>query len=138
MMDVIESIRLGWEKLIQTAVWKSFFVLMQWIDWVAVSVILIGILYGIKKGFWKVFFDLIRALLIVVVTLEFADRVAGYLARYLGFIPVEFVSIMGFSGVLLISWMVVTFFIRRLRDMLVTKSSGFVRSLGGLILGSIY
>ena len=124
--------------MIHSAIWKALFSLMQWIDWASLAAVFVGIFYGFKKGFWKVFFDLIRIVAVIVLTLELEGKVSGYLGVNLRFIPSDFLPMIGFAVTAVATWFVVTFIIRGIRDLFVTKSSSFARLIGGLGLGSLY
>lgn len=137
-MNIFESIAHWWNELIQKFYLNSLLSQFHWIDVGVILFLFVGIIYGLKKGFWKVFFDLIRIVVVIALSLEFEPWIVAYFQTPLGFIPETFrpIFFLGVTGLLF--WFLVTVLIRGLRALFVTKTSWFVQVFGGIVLGSLY
>jgi uncharacterized membrane protein required for colicin V production len=127
-----------WNRIIQSVVWRSFFSELVWIDWVALVFLTVGLIYGLKKGFWKALADNIRMILVIVLTLEFDDYVNEFSGKYLSFIPSTAVPVIGFILTTFAAWLIVSFVIRIFRKMVSSAASSAIRTLGGTVFGPLY
>lgn len=127
-----------WHKLVQSVVWRSFFSQFHWLDWVLLAILVIGLVYGIKKGFWSTLFDVFGNLLIILFTFRYVDIVGGWIAHYLSFLPLAIIPVLAYTCWLVLVWLVTSWIVKRLKKMFTAKTSPLIRILGGAILGGTY
>jgi len=136
-MTFFETMIHWWDQFFQGFIWRTFFGQMQWIDWTVVFALFSGIIYGLRKGFWKVFFDLIRILIVIVIALEFDGWIYDRF-KHLKWISGDYVEMISLAVIVIPAWFASSFLIRWIRSLFVTQTSAQVRVLGGIVLGSFY
>ncbi|MDD5217970.1 MAG: CvpA family protein [Candidatus Omnitrophica bacterium] len=127
-----------WDRFVQSIVWRAFFGHFQFADWIVFAIVFMGMIYGIKKGFWKVFFDMLRLVFLIALTMEYDTTIGSYLERYLLFVPAGYMALLGFVFGGLVFWFILSFVIKQLRKMVSAKSSFMFNFLAGSTMGGIY
>ncbi len=127
-----------WDRIIQSMVWQSLFGSFQWLDWVCLVFLLFSIFYGIRKGLWKVFSDVVRVLLVIVLTLELDGRLQEYLKGFLDFFSPGMLALITFLLCAVAFWFLVSLIIRWFRKLFAAGASTPVHVIGGMLFGLIY
>lgn len=86
----------------------------------------------------EIIFDLLRFLIVLVLTVEFFDDVSSVITRNVNFFPQEWAHASGFMIMGGASWFLTGYLIRAVRKMFTTKTSTAVRFFGGSLFGIIY
>jgi len=98
-----------WDGLLQSFMWKSVLSQFHALDWCLLFLLVVGVIYGIRQGFWAVLADLIRIVIAIVLTFEFGEVISHYISKFIGFFPSHWGPLVGFVLGGVIFWLVATF-----------------------------
>jgi uncharacterized membrane protein required for colicin V production len=101
-------------------------------DWIFLVLILIGFVWGGRKGFSEMFGKLLGIVLVSMLTLSFYPKVAKDI---LSFFPRSFAEPAAFFLLAVFLWVSVAWFINICGKLFKIEAQGFLKTLGGGIFG---
>lgn len=134
----MDSILNFMDQFTQSELWRNTLSHFQWIDWVAVISVALGVFYGVKKGFLGVLGDIIQLILVIAVTLQFNPQITKGFQDYFGFLPTYAIPLLGFIASALIFWLAIGFIFGHLKKFVPAHTSSPLRFLGGAVAGGAY
>lgn len=134
----MEWISQGFDRLVQSAVWRSVLSQAQWIDWLVLIAAILGLMQGIKKGFMTVLGDILQLMAVIVLTLEFEGKVSAILSTYAVFLPEAWMKTCGFAIAAIVFWWVVRFMSQFLAKIISAQTSSQLKVVGGGLCGVVY
>ncbi len=126
------------DRFLQSFIWRSVLSNFQWVDWVTILVLILGILYGIKKGLMRELAEILEAVFILFIVFSYYKKLAFFIRDYFPFIPDGFAPAVAFSVLIIPLWFAVAFIDGKLAQLFHTKTIGPVRIIGGGLLGCFH
>ncbi len=134
-MDAI----LSWfDKFFQAIFVKITMAHFQWVDWVTLVFVLVGIVYGARKGMMREIVEILEMTLITILVLIYQKPLASLFNIYLSFIHDS--SIPAVSFILLAGgiWGLVIFIDGHIKKWLHAQLPVWLKIAGGALLGAVH
>ncbi len=134
-MDAIFS---WFQDFFQAIFVKSAIARFEWLDWLTGVFILVGVVYGMRKGLMREIVEILEMILIVVLVLIYHKPLLHIFDVYLSFIP--HVSAPAVSFILLggAVWGVVAFLDGHVRKWIQAQVPPILKAGGGALLGAVH
>ncbi len=126
------------ERITQAVAWKSILSHAQWIDWLVLIALVIGLIHGIRKGFMLVLGDTLQLIAVIILTLEFDAKVTTFLSTYAVFLPQAWIELAGFLIAAVFFWWGVDFISQFLAKIITAQTSSQLKVIGGAMSGVVY
>ena len=126
------------DKIIQNRIWTIVFSHLQWVDWLTVIFLIIGIIYGVKQGFFRCVAVILETLIVLWVAFTFEKKFAGILGANLTFIKEGSTRPFAYFFLLVFSGIPVMLMDGKLKSTFHTKLAGPIRNIGGIIFGAVF
>lgn len=126
------------DRFLQSFVWESILSNFKWVDWLTILVLILGLIYGIKKGLLREIVEILEAVFIIFIVFSQYKKVAFFLGEYFSFVPQGFTPLAAFTVLTLPLWILVAFLDGRLTRLFHTKTIGPIRIIGGALLGCFH
>ncbi len=126
------------DKITHSEIWQSVFSHFTWLDWLAVIFVVVGIFYGMRKGFMPMLGEIIQLMIVLTITLEFYDRIIELIKTYVDILPEDTLKPASFVVTGLLTWLVCDFILKFLGKLLSAQTSAPLKLLGGAVGGAFY
>jgi hypothetical protein len=124
-------------KIFEGMFWSSLLSRIDWVDWFTIGFLLLGIVYGSRKGLMRILVETLE--LILIVYLVFAYK--GILLGFVKFLLPKLSDRMLEPPVLILSamvfWFVVAFIDKYLQKMVSAKTEPVLKMAGGAVFGAL-
>ncbi|HXV28101.1 MAG TPA: CvpA family protein [bacterium] len=134
----MEWISQWFDKITESVVWKTVLSRAQWIDWLVLILLIIGLFKGAKKGFMSMLGGILQLIAVIALTLEFYPKASSFLLTYLDFLPHAWIQVIGFAIAGAILWWMVAFVCEFLGKIITAQTSEQLKVFGGAIGGVAY
>lgn len=108
-----------------------------WLDWVALTIFILGLLYGIRKGMMRMLAEIVEMTFVIYMTMEIYPKVAYYLVNNISNLSTKIATPISFLVTLCLAWVFTAIIDGYLRKLLQTQLIFPVKLLGGAILGCL-
>ncbi len=122
------------DKLVQSAIWKTVLSQFEWVDWFTLALVIVGILYGAKRGLIREIVEILEMLLLLFIVYTFKEFLSGYLFTKVG-LTKQLSEPVAFLALTLPVWWVIHWIDHQFSKSFHTKLTGTIRVPGGMILG---
>lgn len=126
------------DQLAQSIVWKSFLGHFQWIDWLALFFVIGGVIYGIRKGLMGEVAEIVELTIVICLVHGNYEKLIFFLDKNFGQLPSESLPVISFIVTATLVWFVVAYIASRLKSLVHTETSTFLRMLGGALFGAVH
>ncbi|MBN1687870.1 MAG: CvpA family protein [Candidatus Omnitrophica bacterium] len=123
------------EEVYGTVTVQSFLERLEWVDWLAFTFLILGILYGLKKGFLRELVEIAEMVLIVYLVMGIYEKIAAVIRAQTKKIPYDSADAVAyiFSGIVI--WFVVMVIDNYGKKLFHAKAIKPIHYTGGAILG---
>jgi len=129
----------GWlDRFAQTFIWKSVLSHFQWIDWMALALVMIGVLYGLKSGMLAELGEILGAVIVIYLAHEYDQTLAGFIMNLANQAPEGPTLAISFILVASGSWFLLAFIANRFKKLFHAKTAVPVSVVGGAFLGGVH
>ena len=125
------------DKIVQSAIWHNFLSRLEWVDWFTLAMILIGIIYGAKRGLIREIVEIFELLVLILVVFFVKGSLANYLFTKVGMAK-QIAEPAAFISVMLPTWWVIHWVDHLFSKSFHTKLSGAIKVPGGILLGVVH
>ena len=125
-------------KIFQIVFWKTLLSKINWIDWITVAFVLLGIVYGIRKGFLRMIAEILEFMVILYVTFFCQKPLADFLSNTASLLTPRAAEPVAFIVIALPIWFLIAVLDRHMQKWVHGKLTGIARGLGGAFLGGFY
>lgn len=126
------------DKIFQAIFVKSVMAHFEWLDWVTAVIVMVGIVYGARRGLMREIVEILEMILITILVLLYQKPLASLFGIYLSFIHAA--SIPAVSFILLASaiWGLVIFIDGHIKKWLHAQLPVWLKTAGGALLGAVH
>lgn len=125
------------DRIAQSVIWQSVLSHFQWIDWFALVLFVVGVIYGLKSGLLSELAELLGAVIVIYVAHEFDDRLTGLVLRFVQ-VPQETIAPMSFILVAVSAWFGLVFIAKYFKKFFHAKTAAPLSILGGGLMGGLH
>ncbi len=134
----MEKIQQLFAKILDIVFWQTLISHFRWVDWVTVGFIVIGLLYGMRKGLMREIVEILEMILILAVTFACQPMVVSFFKSYLSSVSEKSLAPIAFMVTALCAWFVVSVIDKYAQKWVHAKLAGFVKVAGGGALGVVH
>lgn len=125
-------------KIFDMVFWQTVLSHFQWVDWVTTAFLVMGLIYGMRKGLMRELVEILELVLILAVTLACQKPVTAFFKVYLPSFSEKTIAPAAFMVTALCAWFVVSVIDKYMQKWVHAKISGFLKVAGGGILGALH
>ena len=122
-------------QLFQGMFWRSLLESFHWVDWFTVAFVLVGLVYGIRKGLMRELVEVLELILIIFLVYNYKEFFLGFLKSLFPSLSNRFLEPAVFILVALAFWFLVAFldgYLQKVEHSQVTKG---IKVIGGGLTG---
>lgn len=124
-----------WAKISQAIFWQNVINHIHWLDWITAAFVIFGVMYGVKKGFFREVVEILEMIIIIFLTHLYYPILLSFLTSYIPKMTPHSLAPAAFILTGLAAWFVVSFFDRPLQKWVHSKLPNFLRISGGVVGG---
>ena len=125
------------DKIFASPIWVNTLSRLSWLDWFAAVLLVIGFLYGMKRGFIREIIEILETCVLIIVVFHFKTDVTAFLQLRAG-IPAEFASPVAFLALAIPTWWIIHWIDYRLSKLMHSKLTPLIKVVGGMVLGIVH
>lgn len=126
------------DRIIQNRIWAVLFGHFGWVDWATVIFILAGLIYGLKRGFFRAWVVTLETCVVLWIVFTFEKKFAGLLNANLSFLKEGQARPTAYLALMFLSALAIMVLDDRLKNLFHTKLAGPVKYTGGVIFGVVF
>ncbi len=125
------------DKIIQNRVLASLFGNFQWVDWVTIAFVIIGLIYGIKQGFFRCLAVTFETCLVLWIVFALEKKFTAILVTNMTFMKETAIRPAAYLFLILLVSAGAMLLDGRIKNLFHTKLTGSIKYTGGAIFGVV-
>lgn len=122
-------------QLFEGLFWRSLLMRVQWVDWFTLGFVLLGIVYGSRRGLMRELVEILELILIVFLTYKYKDSVLGFVKAIVPSFTERTLESVCFIITGLFFWFLIAFADGYLQKAVHSKSTPSLKWFGGAVVG---
>ena len=94
-----------WDQFQASFLWQDVLSKFKWVDWMTMTFIAIGVIYGMQRGLLRVLTEFVETIFVLIATLLLYRQVGVFLGTYFEFIPSKYLEGVGYLLTLIPIWL---------------------------------
>lgn len=134
---MFENLMNQWSELVASDALQNLLKSFAWVDYIAVTLVLLGLLYGLRKGLMRMLAEVLELVAVIVIAMHLYPKVTYYLTQTIDQLPRTAAEPLAYIVTFSLVWVLVTILDSYLKRLIKTELFWPLKFLGGGFLGVV-